>query len=288
MWRNLSALTSGALFGAGLLVSGMIDTAKVQGWLDVFGTWNPTLAFVLGGAVLPMVLVWRIADARGVSLLGTAIPARMPPVFDRKLILGSVLFGAGWALAGFCPGPALASFAIGGWGGALFLLAMVAGMVAAPALAAGLNRIGRTPSMEIRALTPTYAVSPQIDPSDLPAIKAAGYTTVIDNRPDGEIPDHLHTDPMRQAVEAAGLTFVVNPIIGGALTMDNVAAQKAAIDAAKGPVFAYCASGNRSSIVWALAHADKMAADDLIGIPARFGYNLEHLRPTLAELAAKG
>lgn len=141
--------------------------------------------------------------------------------------------------------------------------------------------------MDIRALTPTYAVSPQIEPADLSAVKAAGYTTVIDNRPDGEIPPHLHTDTMRQAAEALGLTFVANPIIGGALTMDNVEAQRAAIEAATGPVFAYCASGNRSSVVWALAHAGQMPADDLIGIPARFGYTLEHLRPTLESLAAQ-
>src|SRR5574343_318660 len=109
--------------------------------------------------------------------------------------------------------------------------------------------------MDIRALTPTYAVSPQIDPSDLPAIKAAGYTTIIDNRPDGEIPPDLQTDLMRMAAEELGLAFVANPIIGGALTMDNVTAQRDAIDASAGPVFAYCASGNRSSVVWALAHA---------------------------------
>ena len=139
--------------------------------------------------------------------------------------------------------------------------------------------------MDIRALTPTYAVSPQIDPADLPAIKAAGYTTVIDNRPDGEIPPHLHTDEMRRAAEALGLTFVANPVIGGALTMDNVTAQRAAIDAASGAVFAYCASGNRSSVVWALAHAGQMPTDDLINIPARFGYQLEHLRPTLEQLS---
>lgn len=141
--------------------------------------------------------------------------------------------------------------------------------------------------MDIRALTPDYAVSPQIDPADLPAIKAAGYVTIIDNRPDGEIPPELHTDAMRQAAEALGLTFVANPVIGGALTMDNVTAQRAAIDASTGPVFAYCASGNRSSVVWALAHAAEMGADDLIGIPARFGYNLEHLRPTLESLSRR-
>ena len=142
--------------------------------------------------------------------------------------------------------------------------------------------------MDIRALTPSYAVSPQIDPADLPGIKAAGYSTIIDNRPDGEIPPDLHTDVMRAAAEALGLVFVANPVIGGALTMDNVAAQRAAIEAAPGPVFAHCASGNRSSVVWALAHAGTMPTDDLIGIPARFGYQLEHLRPTLESLSRQG
>jgi uncharacterized protein (TIGR01244 family) len=141
--------------------------------------------------------------------------------------------------------------------------------------------------MDIRQITPGYAVSPQIALEDLPAIKAAGYTTVIDNRPDGEIPADLHTAAMRQAAEALGLTFVANPVIGGGMTMENVTAQGAAIAAATGPVLAYCASGNRSSVVWALSQAGKMPADDLIGLPARFGYQLEHLRPQIAALAGK-
>ena len=141
--------------------------------------------------------------------------------------------------------------------------------------------------MDIRALTPDYAVSPQIEPANLPAIKAAGYVTVIDNRPDGEIPPHLHTETMRAAAEALGLTFVVNPVIGGMLTIENVTAQAAGIAASAGPVLAYCASGNRSSVVWALANAGKRPVDDLIGLPARFGYQLDHLRPQIEALAAK-
>ncbi len=139
--------------------------------------------------------------------------------------------------------------------------------------------------MDIRAITPDYAVSPQIEPGDLPAIKAAGYVTVIDNRPDGEIAPHLHTDEMRKAAEALGLTFVANPVIGGAMTMDNVTAQGTAIAASAGPVFAYCASGNRSSVVWALSQAGKHPVDDLVGLPARFGYQLDHLRPQIEALA---
>lgn len=137
--RDIVAFGAGGLFGSGLLVSGMIDTTKVQGWLDFFGAWDPTLAFVLGGAVLPMIFVWRIAERRKVSVLGQPIPARPKAKLDRAVVVGSLMFGAGWGLAGLCPGPALASFAVGGWGGALFFLSMVSGMVIAPKIATWLS-----------------------------------------------------------------------------------------------------------------------------------------------------
>lgn len=132
MTRLIFAALAGAVFGAGLLVSGMIDTIKVQGWLDLFGDWDPTLAFVMGGAILPMAIAWHVAERRRVALLGDAIPNRAPPVLDRRLIVGSLLFGAGWGLVGLCPGPALAAALLNGWGGLVFLLAMVAAMVATP------------------------------------------------------------------------------------------------------------------------------------------------------------
>jgi uncharacterized protein (TIGR01244 family) len=139
--------------------------------------------------------------------------------------------------------------------------------------------------MDIRALTPTYSVSPQIETADLAAIKAAGYVAVIDNRPDAEIPPNLHTITMQSAAEAAGLAFFANPIIGGMMTMENVTQQADAIKAAGGPVLAYCASGNRSSICWALALAGQMPTDELIAIPGRFGYQLEGLRGQLDAMA---
>ena len=135
--------------------------------------------------------------------------------------------------------------------------------------------------MDIRPLTPDYAVSPQISLADLAKVKAAGFVTVIDNRPDGEIPPDLHTPHMRAAALALGLEFHANPVIGGAMTAENVAVQSAILAAAKGPVFAYCASGNRCSVVWALTQAGKVSADHLIAVPAQYGYNLEHLRPAL-------
>lgn len=141
--------------------------------------------------------------------------------------------------------------------------------------------------MDIRPLTPDYAVSPQIELTDLTAIKDAGFTTIIDNRPDGEIPPHLHSQTMRAAVEAAGLEFVINPVIGGQITMQNVEAQAAAIAESSGPILAYCASGNRSSIVWALAQAGQMPTDELISLPARHGYALEGLRAQIDALARR-
>jgi uncharacterized protein (TIGR01244 family) len=142
--------------------------------------------------------------------------------------------------------------------------------------------------MEIRPLTDAYAVAPQIDPADMAAIKAAGFAVVIDNRPDGEIPPSHHTEVMAKAAEAAGLRFIANPVIGGMLTEANVIAQAEAIASAEGPILAYCASGNRSSVVWALAHAGKLPVDDLIGLPARHGYSLDWLRPQLEALSNQG
>lgn len=127
--RLLFAIAAGGLFGAGLLVSGMTDTRKVQGWLDFFGNWDPTLAFVLGGAILPMLIAWRVAEKRSAAMLGTPIPPRPQPLLDKRLIVGSILFGFGWALAGLCPGPAMASLTYGGAQGIVFFLAMVAGML---------------------------------------------------------------------------------------------------------------------------------------------------------------
>lgn len=140
--------------------------------------------------------------------------------------------------------------------------------------------------MDIRRLTETYAVSPQITPEDVAAIAAAGFTTIVNNRPDGEIPAEVGTEAMRRAVAAAGLTYVVNPVIGGAITMDNVRLQGAALAGAEGPVLAYCASGNRSSIVWALSQAGRRPTDELVGLAARFGYNLEPFRGQIDTLAA--
>lgn len=136
--RNLFSLLSGGLFGIGLTVSGMIDTTKVQGWLDVFGEWDPTLAFVMGGAMIPMAIAWRLTNNRK-PLAGGDFPPAPKPVIGRNLIIGSTMFGMGWGLAGLCPGPAIASISIGGIGGIVFVVAMAFGMLMAPALKARLD-----------------------------------------------------------------------------------------------------------------------------------------------------
>jgi uncharacterized protein len=146
MWRAGFAALAGAIFGTGLLISGMTDTTKVQGWLDIFGDWDPTLAFVMGGAILPMTVAWRIAARRRVSTLGTVLPTLGRQRLDPGLVWGSVLFGAGWALAGLCPGPALASLGYGGGGGLVFLVAMLAAMMAAAPLRRSLARSAATRS----------------------------------------------------------------------------------------------------------------------------------------------
>ena len=129
--RNIYAFLVGGLFGAGLLISGMTDTTKVQGWLDLFGDWDPTLAFVMGGAIIPMAIAWRFTIGRTPRLGGT-FPAQPDPRLGRNLVVGSVLFGAGWGLSGLCPGPSVASLSFGGWGGVVFMASMLIGMGLAP------------------------------------------------------------------------------------------------------------------------------------------------------------
>ena len=129
--RGLFAFVAGGLFGAGLLVSGMTDSRKVQDWLDIFGEWDPTLAFVMGGAMLPMAIAWRITRGRNPAL-GGLFPPKPEQRVGRNLVLGSILFGAGWGLVGLCPGPSVASLSYGGIGGVMFILSMLGGMWVAP------------------------------------------------------------------------------------------------------------------------------------------------------------
>jgi uncharacterized protein len=122
------ALLAGAVFGIGLIVSGMADPAKVLGFLDLAGNWDPSLAFVMGGAILVGVVSFTFARKRTVSLLG--LQMRMPTAtqVDRRLVGGGLLFGIGWGIAGFCPGPALVALGMGEQKALVFVAAMLVGM----------------------------------------------------------------------------------------------------------------------------------------------------------------
>ncbi|MFC7286479.1 DUF6691 family protein [Herminiimonas glaciei] len=125
----LISLLAGLVFGLGLIISGMADPSKVLGFLDLTGNWDPSLAFVMGGALLVGSLAFPFAAKRPQSLLGEAMRLPTATKIDRRLVLGSLTFGVGWGLAGYCPGPALVSLAQGGAKPLLFFVAMIAGML---------------------------------------------------------------------------------------------------------------------------------------------------------------
>jgi uncharacterized membrane protein YedE/YeeE len=122
------ALLSGLLFGAGLAISGMGDPARVQAFLDLFGNWDPTLAFVMGGAMFPMAIAWIIQKRMPQPLACDSFDLPGTTLLDRKLVLGAVMFGVGWGIGGLCPGPAVADLAIAPASAGIFVAAMLAGM----------------------------------------------------------------------------------------------------------------------------------------------------------------
>ena len=125
----LTALLSGLIFGFGLILSGMANPAKVLGFLDLAGTWDPSLAFVMGGAILVGFAAFFIAYRRTLSFLGGNMHLPNAGTIDRRLVAGSLLFGMGWGVAGFCPGPALVAIGMGETKAMVFAAAMLAGMV---------------------------------------------------------------------------------------------------------------------------------------------------------------
>lgn len=124
----LTSLLAGLVFGIGLIVSGMANPAKVLGFLDLFGKWDPSLGLVMGGAVTVASIAFFLARKRTVSLLGASLKLPTARDIDRRLVMGSVLFGVGWGIAGFCPGPALVVLGMGEGKALVFVLAMLAGM----------------------------------------------------------------------------------------------------------------------------------------------------------------
>lgn len=126
--ERISEFLIGFIFGSGLLVSGMADPAKVKGFLDLFGSWDPSLAFVMAGAVIVAFFGFRTAKKHGSGRFGRVIMLTDLKSIDVTLIVGSAIFGIGWGLSGFCPGPALVAFGAGDVQAFLFVIAMIAGL----------------------------------------------------------------------------------------------------------------------------------------------------------------
>ena len=126
--NRLTEFLVGLLFGLGLLLSGMTDPAKVIGFLDVFGAWDPSLGMVMAGAIAVGFFGFTVAKKRTTALLGGAMQLPVGQNIDRRLVIGGLVFGVGWGLAGFCPGPALASMGAGHVEAVVFVVAMLAGM----------------------------------------------------------------------------------------------------------------------------------------------------------------
>ena len=125
---NLSSLLAGLVFGLGLIVSGMANPAKVLGFLDLAGRWDPSLAFVMAGAIAVGAIAFALARTRTASLLDAPMKLPSEQRIDRRLLAGALVFGVGWGIAGFCPGPALVAIGMGSTKAVVFVVAMLAGM----------------------------------------------------------------------------------------------------------------------------------------------------------------
>ena len=139
--------------------------------------------------------------------------------------------------------------------------------------------------MQINTLSDDYSVSPQIEVSDVPSIRQAGFKSVICNRPDQENPEPRQIEAIKAAVEAAGMEFAENVFDPSSFGPDKIERQAELLAQLPSPVFAYCASGNRCSIVWAFAQAGRIATDTILDATTKAGYQLAHLRPQLEMLA---
>ena len=140
--------------------------------------------------------------------------------------------------------------------------------------------------MDIRPLDEALSASPQIAPEDLPAIAAQGFRSVISNRPDGEEPGQPSAEVLRHAAEAAGLAFAHVPVVGGAISDQDVADFREALANLPQPVFGFCRTGTRTTTLWALANVASISADDLIARAKSAGYDLGALRPRLEGAAS--
>ena len=129
MLKNIIGLLAGLLFGFGLLLSGMTNPAKVQGFLDVFGAWDISLALVMGGGLAVAIIGVKLAKRQQTSWIGTSIDMPTKTTINKKLLIGSMLFGIGWGLVGICPGPGIVLLGTGVWQAYVFIPAMIIGML---------------------------------------------------------------------------------------------------------------------------------------------------------------
>ena len=129
MLKNIIGLLAGLLFGIGLLISGMTDPVKVQGFLDVFGAWDISLALVMGGGLIVAIVGVQLAKRQQTSWIGTSIDMPSKTVINKKLLIGAMLFGVGWGLVGICPGPGIVLLGTGQWQAYVFIPAMIIGML---------------------------------------------------------------------------------------------------------------------------------------------------------------
>ncbi|WP_201530515.1 DUF6691 family protein [Psychrobacter sp. LFX-11D] len=129
MLKNIIGLLAGLLFGIGLLISGMTDPVKVQGFLDVFGAWDISLALVMGGGLIVAIVGVQLAKRQQTSWIGTSIDMPSKTVITKKLLIGAMLFGIGWGLVGICPGPGIVLLGTGQWQAYVFIPAMIVGML---------------------------------------------------------------------------------------------------------------------------------------------------------------
>ena len=137
--------------------------------------------------------------------------------------------------------------------------------------------------MELKRINDDVSVAPQISPDDMPAIRAAGFTTVINNRPDDESPDQPSSDTMKAAAEAAGLNYHFIPLGREGVSSQMVDEERAVLEGSDGPVLAFCRSGTRSTTLWALTQAGKMPAQEIVAQAAHAGYEMSHLLGYLSQ-----
>ena len=260
MIHRISEFAVGLLFGIGLIVSGMTDPGKVIGFLDLAGAWDPSLALVMGGAILVGVFAFALAKKRTTTFLGGALHLPGSRDIDKRLLAGSLLFGAGWGLAGFCPGPAIVSLGGGEPKAAVFVLAMLAGMAIFEWHESRRN-VSKKPqpvhnAPAARPVNASFSVAGYLQPSDIAALAAQGFASVINNLPDGEggSTQALSHD-IANAAQAAGVHYVYLPVIAGAITPAQVQAMRDALASAPAPVLGFCRSGARSAQLYSLAQA---------------------------------